>query len=59
MVLAIEPIVGFGTGNITHGKNGVDIFMEDGGVGGQFENCLIVTRDGCESLVDVRDYPIG
>ena len=49
-ILAIEPIVATGKGDITQSSDGWTISMKDGGYSAHFEHTVLITQDGYEIL---------
>jgi methionine aminopeptidase len=50
MTLAIEPILGLTSGEITD-KGDWEIYVADGSIGCQFEHCILVTDGDPEIIV--------
>lgn len=50
MVLAIEPIINMGKGNIKDGKDGFTYETSDGSLSAHFENTVLITEHGPEVL---------
>lgn len=50
MVLAIEPIINMGKGNIRDGKDGFTYETVDGSLSAHFENTIVITENGPEIL---------
>lgn len=50
MTIAIEPIAAIGTHDLYLADDGWTYMTRDGSLAAQFENTLLVTKDGCEVL---------
>jgi methionyl aminopeptidase len=50
MTIAIEPIAAIGTHDLYLADDGWTYMTRDGSLSAQFENTLLVTKDGCEIL---------
>lgn len=50
MTIAIEPIAAIGTHDLYLADDGWTYMTRDGSLSAQFENTLLVTKDGCEVL---------
>ncbi len=50
MVLAIEPMINFGSSSIRSDKSGWNIKTQDGSISAHFEHTIVVTDDGCRIL---------
>ena len=50
MVIAIEPMVNLGSHDIKVSPNGWDITTVDGGLSAHFEDTVVVTGKGCETI---------
>jgi len=49
-VIAIEPIVSLGSGEVRDGGDGWTLNIADGSLAAHFEHTILVTPDGCEVL---------
>ena len=50
MVLAVEPMINAGTGNVRTMKNGWTVVTEDGECSAHFEHTIAIVENGCEVL---------
>jgi len=50
MTIAVEPIASVGTNDLYLAEDGWTYMTRDGSLSAQFENTLLVTREGCEVI---------
>ena len=55
MVLAVEPMVNAGTGNVRTLKDGWTVVTKDGKCSAHFEHTIAVTKSGCEVLTAKKE----
>ncbi len=53
MVIAIEPMINFGTWEVKTARNGYTVVTADGHLSAHFEHSLVITKDGPEILTKV------